>query len=59
MTRTLMALTLALPLLPQAAFAQKAKADLARNGWHTDYASGLREAKRTGKPILLVFRCDP
>jgi hypothetical protein len=59
MTRTLTALALALALVPQAAFAQKLKADLSRNGWHTDYASGLREAKRTGKPILLVFRCDP
>jgi hypothetical protein len=57
MTRTLTALALA--LLPHAGYAQTSKADLARNGWHTDYASGLREAKRTGKPILLVFRCDP
>jgi hypothetical protein len=57
MTRTLTAL--ALVLLPHAAFSQASKADLARNGWRSDYASGLREAKRTGKPILLVFRCDP
>lgn len=28
-------------------------------GWYTDYAKGLAEAKRTGKPMLLVFRCDP
>jgi hypothetical protein len=57
MTRTLTLLALA--LLPHVACAQKLKAELARNGWHSDYASGLREAKRTGKPILLVLRCDP
>ena len=28
-------------------------------GWHTDYAAGKAEAKRTGKPIFLVFRCEP
>ena len=35
------------------------KLDAARYGWHTDYAAGKAEAKRTGKPIFLVFRCEP
>jgi hypothetical protein len=35
------------------------KADPAKFGWHTDYAAAKAEAKRTGKPIFLVFRCEP
>ncbi len=27
--------------------------------WHDNYASALREAKQTGKPIFLEFRCEP
>jgi hypothetical protein len=27
-------------------------------GW-LDYSAGLTEAKKTGKPIMLVFRCVP
>ena len=30
-----------------------------KNGWMTDYQTAKAEAKRTGKPIFLVFRCDP
>ncbi len=33
--------------------------DAARYGWQTDYAAARAEARRTGKPILLVFRCEP
>ena len=39
--------------------ARAADADPARYGWHTDYAAARAEAKRTGKPIFLVFRCEP
>jgi uncharacterized membrane protein len=28
-------------------------------GWYADYASARAEARRTGKPIFLVFRCEP
>ena len=35
------------------------KADPAKYGWHTDYDAAKAEAKRTGKPIFLVFRCEP
>ena len=35
------------------------KLDAARYGWYADYAAGKAEAKRTGKPIMLVFRCEP
>jgi hypothetical protein len=33
--------------------------DAARFGWHTDYAAGRAEARRTGKPMLVTFRCVP
>ena len=36
-----------------------AKFDAAKLGWHTDYAAARAEARRTGKPIFLVFRCEP
>ena len=28
-------------------------------GWLTDYANGIREAKASGRPIMLLFRCVP
>ena len=33
--------------------------DASRYGWYADYAAGQAEARRTGKPIMLVFRCEP
>jgi hypothetical protein len=35
------------------------KPDPVKYGWFTDYAAAKAEAKRTGKPIFLVFRCEP
>jgi hypothetical protein len=35
------------------------KPDAAKFGWHTNYAAAKAEAKRTGKPMMLVFRCEP
>jgi hypothetical protein len=26
--------------------------------WHNDYASARNLAQRTGKPLLVVFRCE-
>ena len=28
-------------------------------GWHETLPPAVAESKRTGKPIFLVFRCDP
>jgi hypothetical protein len=36
-----------------------AKPDAGRYGWLTSYPAALAEARRTGKPIFLVFRCEP
>ncbi len=30
-----------------------------RTGWLSDYAAARAEAKRTGKPLMVVFRCEP
>ena len=56
MNRSLAGLALLL-LVPGIAEAQKV--DAARHGWVADYSKGLAEARRTGKPIFLVFRCEP
>ena len=50
---------LAVVLLPGVTEAQPRKIDPAKYGWYTDYAAARAEAKRTGKPIFLVFRCEP
>jgi len=50
---------LALVLLPCLADAQRPRTAPKQFGWYTDYAAARAEAKRTGKPIFLVFRCEP
>ena len=39
------------------AFAQKVNPKA--TGWHTDYAAARAEARRTGKPLFVTFRCEP
>jgi hypothetical protein len=58
MHRALAGLAL-LPLLAGEASGQKNRPDPAKFGWHTDYEAAKAEARRTGKPIFLVFRCEP
>jgi serine protease Do len=41
------------------AAAQVGKGGGNKFGWYSDYKVALAEAKRTGKPIFLVFRCEP
>ena len=38
------------------AFAQRPKANA--SGWYMDYASAKAEAKRSGKPMFVTFRCE-
>lgn len=58
MPRALTAFAVLLAAAP-AATAQTRKVEPAKYGWHTDYAAARAEARRTGKPIFLVFRCEP
>jgi hypothetical protein len=30
-----------------------------RNGWGFSLAAGLRQARETGKPLMVVLRCEP
>ncbi len=30
-----------------------------RNGWRLDYREALAEARKTGKPLMVVLRCVP
>ena len=44
-------------LIVAPAFAQKVNPKA--TGWHSDYAAAKAEAKRTGKPLFVAFRCEP
>ena len=48
----------ALYTVPSSALAEP-KPDARRYGWYADYAAGKEEAKRTGKPMMVVLRCEP
>jgi hypothetical protein len=43
------------------ALAQKGRVrdDAARYGWTDDLPAAMKEAKRTGKPVVVVLRCIP
>ena len=51
------AIVVASLLFAAPAFAQRANPKAA--GWHSDYAAARAEAKRTGKPLFVAFRCEP
>jgi hypothetical protein len=50
---------LALALLPAIPAVAPPKLDPVQYGWYTDIDRATATAKRTGKPIFLVFRCEP
>jgi hypothetical protein len=35
------------------------KQALQSKGWYSSYEAARAEAKRTGKPLMVVFRCEP
>jgi len=35
------------------------RAAAAEHGWYTDYEKAQDEARRSGKPMMIVFRCIP
>jgi opacity protein-like surface antigen len=41
------------------ALAQGKGKDANKFGWYGDYNAAKAEAKRSGKPIFVVFRCEP
>ena len=34
-------------------------ADAAKNGWIFDLDEGISQAEKSGKPLMVVFRCVP
>jgi opacity protein-like surface antigen len=59
MSRILLASMAVVLLSAACAPAQVGKGGANKFGWYSDYKAALAEAKRTGKPIFLVFRCEP
>ena len=37
----------------------RADPDAAKNGWLFDLDAGIAEAEKSGKPLMVVFRCVP
>jgi len=33
--------------------------DVGRNGWHSSLRAGKELARQTGKPLMVVIRCQP
>ena len=33
--------------------------DAAKNGWLVDLEEGIAQAEKSGKPLMVVFRCVP
>lgn len=54
-------LCLVAALVPSTGLAQKGKSrdDAARYGWQDSLTGAMKEAKRVGKPVMVVFRCVP
>ncbi|MCE9533534.1 MAG: thioredoxin family protein [Planctomycetes bacterium] len=58
MNRILLGISVVL-LLTSASSAQMGKGGVSKFGWYSDYNAARAEAKKSGKPIFLVFRCEP
>jgi len=53
-------LAISIGLLPPSADPAHAQAPKrARQGWHNDYEVAKDLARKTGKPLMVVFRCEP
>jgi len=38
---------------------RRGEVNAARHGWLSDYRAGREQAKKTGKPLMVVIRCVP
>lgn len=47
------------PLWAQGRPARDADRGAVRNGWLLSLAEGKAEARKTGKPLMVVLRCEP
>lgn len=53
------ALGVGMATFESSAWAQRGRDDSAAFGWTSDYSSAKAMAKKTGKPLMVVFRCIP
>ena len=44
---------------PLAAQRGRSRDDGGQNGWMSDYQAARREARRSGRPLMVVLRCVP
>ena len=58
MQRGMMALVGLLLAAPCAA-AQNKGQNAGKYGWHTSWDAARAEARQAGKPLFVVFRCEP
>jgi hypothetical protein len=61
-SRVVLAVALAgLALTESPALAQRGRGEQAavRNGWLFSLGSGMQQAKKSGKPLMVVIRCVP
>ena len=49
---------LTVAIMSYASLALAAPPDPKKTGWFLDFAQAKAEAKRTGKPLLVVIRCE-
>ncbi len=57
--RVLIAFLAVFVFSPTAAAQTKASQVAKKLGWHSELDGARTVARQTGKPIFLVFRCDP
>ncbi len=64
LARGMLALALVVSLNGPSVFAQRQaenewRIDAKEHGWRLDYKQARQEAKRSGKPMMVVIRCIP
>ncbi len=48
-----------LSLVAPCALAQNKGQNAGKYGWHTSWEAARAEARQSGKPLFVVFRCEP
>ena len=59
MQRWLMTLTVLSLVAPWAGAQNPKGQNASKYGWHSSWETARAEARRTGKPLFVVFRCEP
>ena len=57
--RSCLATLIVLSSVPFASAQRPGAPNAAKFGWHASWEAARAEAKRSGKPLMVVFRCEP